>query len=220
MNAPDASPPRPPDVRARVPNASEADDAAATEADADALEGAIIQLMRFLKRGAPETPLAELPMAQVRGLMIVRRHEGLKMQELASKMDTTLPATSQIVDRLVKRGLVQRRDDPADRRVVRLHLQDAAREITGVLHAARRARLTQAITLLKHEGNFAKTVEGVHLLADAARRTTDETDNTASDATDSTQTYGAANLLTLTGEDSWKMPNAVLEENSSEDTKR
>ncbi len=66
--------------------------------------------------------LRDIPVAQRRCLSLLATCEGATMQELASRLGAKAPAMSQIIDRLVRRGMVERRADSQDRRVCRLHL--------------------------------------------------------------------------------------------------
>src|SRR5262245_26922130 len=106
---------------------------AKSEVKAEPLGGLQHALHRVLKslifRGEPVPPLNEMPIAQLRCLHVIAYEEGQKMQEVAQKLELKLPAVSQIVERLVKRGMVERRPDPNDRRVVRLALTELARGI-------------------------------------------------------------------------------------------
>jgi len=52
----------------------------------------------------------------------LERQPGLSQKELAEIMDVEPITVARLVDRLAGRGMVERRDDPADRRVWRLHL--------------------------------------------------------------------------------------------------
>jgi len=46
----------------------------------------------------------------------------MRMSDLAKKMSSSLPAMTGIVSRLVEKGMVERGDDPSDRRVVTVRL--------------------------------------------------------------------------------------------------
>lgn len=64
--------------------------------------------------------------------MILRRLDrtpGLSQNELAALVEVEPITVGRLVDRLEARGLVERRDDPRDRRVHRLHVTVAARPI-------------------------------------------------------------------------------------------
>ena len=52
----------------------------------------------------------------------VERQPGLSQKELADFMEVEPITVARLVDRLAARGMVERRDDPADRRIWRLHL--------------------------------------------------------------------------------------------------
>src|SRR5579871_6413695 len=96
------------------------------------LQHALGRVLRSLVfRGDPNSPLVELPMSQLKCLYVIAEQEGQKMIDLAHRMEVKLPALSQIVDRLAKRGLVERHADPQDRRVVRMALTDLARALVA-----------------------------------------------------------------------------------------
>ncbi len=136
-----------------------------------ALQEALGQVTRRLVFGHYDgrSPLAELPIAQLRCLHVIRCHEGQKMQDLADVLVVKMPTLSQIVERLVRRGMVERHPDPADRRVVRLRLTDAARTALDEADAARQARLA-AVSAALSPGEHARVVAGLSLLAQAAAR--------------------------------------------------
>ena len=54
--------------------------------------------------------------------------------ELAKQLGVGESAATAVVDRLVRQGLVLRRDDPSDRRVVRLALSDEGHSVVTELH--------------------------------------------------------------------------------------
>ncbi|MFZ2057950.1 MAG: MarR family transcriptional regulator [Acidimicrobiales bacterium] len=62
------------------------------------------------------------------------RGQSVTMRELARELDVGESAATAVVDRLVRQGLVVRRDDPTDRRVVRLALSDTGEALVTKLH--------------------------------------------------------------------------------------
>ncbi|HEX4216469.1 MAG TPA: MarR family transcriptional regulator [Candidatus Dormibacteraeota bacterium] len=58
----------------------------------------------------------DLTLPQLRCLFVIARHEPLPMGGVARALGVQLSTTSSLVDRLVEAGLVQRREDPRDRR--------------------------------------------------------------------------------------------------------
>lgn len=65
-------------------------------------------------------PWLELNMStpQLKALLLISEEEGIRMRALARKLGGSFSNATVLVDRLVDRGLVERRADPQDRRVV------------------------------------------------------------------------------------------------------
>lgn len=61
-------------------------------------------------------------------LRAVKMSDGLSQQALGEKLGMFPSRLVQLIDELQQRGLVERRDNPADRRSYALHLTDAGRE--------------------------------------------------------------------------------------------
>ncbi len=55
-------------------------------------------------------------------LAMLERRPGLSQNEMASSLEVEPISVGRLIDRLEARGLVERRPDPTDRRVRRLHL--------------------------------------------------------------------------------------------------
>ena len=69
----------------------------------------------------------------------VSRRPGLTQRELAEILEVEPITVGRLVDRLASRGLVERRSDPADRRVWRLHLTPAADPVLAGIGETRAA---------------------------------------------------------------------------------
>src|SRR5207249_4061514 len=61
----------------------------------------------------------------------------LSVKQVAGELGISLPAASRAIDPLVKRRLVARQEDPADRRVKRVHLTSRGEAAVGRLLATR-----------------------------------------------------------------------------------
>ena len=134
------------------------------------LQSGLFRVLRSLVfRQNVGSALGELPFSQMRCLHAIAREEMQKMHALADKLEIKLPALSQIVDRLVKRGLVVRHADAGDRRAVRLGLTEAARAVLADARAERHARLAATVAHLDAEA-LPGIIEGLRLLAAAAER--------------------------------------------------
>lgn len=58
------------------------------------------------------------------------RFEGISQQELARKLLVGRSNMSMLLPQMEKRGLIERRGDKQDKRILRLHLTDAGRRVT------------------------------------------------------------------------------------------
>ena len=87
------------------------------------------QAMRLF--GPSSVPL-DLTVQQLRALNLVAAEPGRTSHDLARGLAVSAPTASGLVDRLVEKGVLERRRDPDDRRLRRLYLtelgQQAARE--------------------------------------------------------------------------------------------
>lgn len=71
-------------------------------------------------------------------LVWLERKPGVTQNELAALVEVEPITIARLIDRLEARGVVERRHDPRDRRVRRLHLTPEAEPLLEVVHAYRR----------------------------------------------------------------------------------
>jgi DNA-binding MarR family transcriptional regulator len=80
------------------------------------------------------------------GILIwLTRQPGISQKELAEFLEVEPITVARLIDRLEARGMVERRPDPRDRRIWRLHLLPPAHEILDEI-SAHRADLTRVLT--------------------------------------------------------------------------
>ena len=72
--------------------------------------------------------------AQLRALRMLRRHGVMRLSELSDRLRIAPRSATEVVDALEKRGLVERRPDPGDRRAT---LVEVTGDGSGVLDAIR-----------------------------------------------------------------------------------
>lgn len=71
---------------------------------------------------------SELTFTQFRALFVVAVHDApIPVHEIAHRVDLSIATAGRTVDRLVQAGLVDRREDPGDRRVKLVTMTDAGR---------------------------------------------------------------------------------------------
>ncbi|WP_368561613.1 MarR family winged helix-turn-helix transcriptional regulator [Pseudoxanthomonas sp. UTMC 1351] len=74
-----------------------------------------------------------LTRVQWRALKRIHQAEGITQAALADLMDMEPIAVGRVIDRLQKAGFVERRSDPDDRRVWRLHLSSQSTQIMDAI---------------------------------------------------------------------------------------
>jgi DNA-binding MarR family transcriptional regulator len=93
----------------------------------------------------------------------------LSMKRLAEAMDVSDASATGIVDRMEKRGLVERRHGTGDRRVVLVHSTDAGAKVFDDMATHRRGMLSKVLAGLSEEEMSALLV-GMRAIHAARRR--------------------------------------------------
>ncbi len=92
---------------------------------------------------------SDLSFTQIKALCALDAEgDGSSVGALAESLGTSLPAMSRAVDGLFERGLVQREEDPADRRMKRVSLTGDGRRIPDALIEGRLSALQGLIDSL------------------------------------------------------------------------
>ncbi len=101
-----------------------------------------------------------LPEAQIKLVVHLAVHGLQTMSEVAEGLNVTTPAVTGLVDKLEKRGLVERVRDSQDRRVVRVRLAPHAQQIAEAHIAERRSRMREVLATLtpEEQRTFVKTL--------------------------------------------------------------
>jgi DNA-binding MarR family transcriptional regulator len=92
----------------------------------------------------------EVTLTQYRSLVVLASRGPQSVAALAEAVAVTPPTASRLCDRLVRKGLIRRREDRRDRRAVRLALTAAGRQLVDAVTVRRRdeiARLLEAIPI-------------------------------------------------------------------------
>lgn len=98
-----------------------------------------------LSQGLAVTP------AQVKVLLQLSRKEQMSVGEIADALYVSMPAASEIVDRLVETGHVYRAADPADRRRVMVRATTESQQAIDRLVELRRSQVRKALLRLSPE---------------------------------------------------------------------
>jgi MarR family transcriptional regulator, organic hydroperoxide resistance regulator len=80
--------------------------------------------------------------------MVMMHNSSMNMSDLAACLGISLPTLTGIIERMVKRELVERSSDEKDRRIVKVKLTTKGTKIIKKSHDAKREHLRPMITLL------------------------------------------------------------------------
>ena len=119
-----------------------------------------------------------LSMPQFGILMQLHYRHNCGVSDLSERFDITNAAASQLVDKLVQSGLIQRAEDPSDRRAKLLNLTDKGTdliqqglegryrwvdELAGKLSAEERAKVNEALKIMSQAAEELETESIQHV---------------------------------------------------------
>ncbi|RKS75562.1 DNA-binding MarR family transcriptional regulator [Motilibacter peucedani] len=92
---------------------------------------------------------ATLP--QLRALVLLRGRGALRLSELAAELDVDTSTATRLVDRLVRKGFIDRQVEQSDRRALRLSLTPAGRGLLRRMTEYRKRELREILSQLDPE---------------------------------------------------------------------
>jgi DNA-binding MarR family transcriptional regulator len=111
------------------------------------LAAELLELWHHLMRGSSEQMYAliaelDLSITQMKSLhVLVDRGSEVSVKELSDRLGLSLPGASRMIDTLLRRGWLERREDPDDRRMKRVRITDEGRKVLDRIESARLAGL-------------------------------------------------------------------------------
>lgn len=140
------------------------------------LSQAFIPMMHIFHNLAGEVvKLTDFSLAQYRVVMLVYRHGSMSINELKNSLNIAQSTASEMIDRLVQQNVLQKKVDPADRRITLFTLTPTARrkiehhfssisniyhKILSPLNSAEQKKLLESfetiLALLQKEESFQK----------------------------------------------------------------
>ena len=145
--------------------------AANAQVSSEQLAAELLELWHHLTRGASQQLYGliadlDISITQMKTLHALSDcTQEISVKQLSDRLGLSLPGASRIVDALLRRGWVERREDPDDRRMKRVGITPAGREIVDRIETARlvglekyaasltpeqRTRLSSALSDLPH----------------------------------------------------------------------
>jgi DNA-binding MarR family transcriptional regulator len=111
----------------------------------------------------------DLSLVHLNVLSLLQAEGALSMRRLAESMDVSDASATGIVDRMERRGLVERRRDQDDRRVVLVRQTDAGGRVFDDMAAHRRDTLSAVLDELSDD-EMAALLKGMQAMQTARRR--------------------------------------------------
>jgi DNA-binding MarR family transcriptional regulator len=112
-----------------------------------------LELEASVKAGMPEHAFpseAHVSPGHIQVLIALARGPQ-SVGRIAEALGVSRPAASQLVDRLVEHGMIERRHDPGDRRVVLVDYAPGMHEVARRIMDVRRRQLNEALDALTEE---------------------------------------------------------------------
>ena len=98
----------------------------------------------------------------------IEEEPGTTLSELARRVGAAKSHTSTLVEHLVREGFVEKRSDPSDHRVVRLHATERARRLCAAM--GDRAHRVWTMVLEEYDGDAEEVARFLHSLHAAVQR--------------------------------------------------
>jgi DNA-binding MarR family transcriptional regulator len=109
----------------------------------------------------------EVTLTQYRTLVVLASRGPQSLAALAEAVDVTSPTATRMCDRLVRKGLIVRRHDRGDRRLIRLSLAKKGHALVAAVTERRRVEIAHLLDAVPVEQQAA-LVDALQRLAAAA----------------------------------------------------
>jgi DNA-binding MarR family transcriptional regulator len=118
---------------------------------------------------------SDISLTQLAALLLLQELDEPTIKQMSEALGRSLSATGRLLDQLVRRGLVSRREDDRDRRVKRVALAEQGRAFIATME---RNRAGAQLAVMQHltPREQAEVMRAMMLLAEAGRRSGDDGD--------------------------------------------
>ncbi len=117
----------------------------------DSIVDAVLRASRVLVAVAARSlgdVAEEVTLTQYRTLVVLASRGPQSLASLAEAIDVTPPTATRMCDRLIRKGLILRRHERGDRRLIRLSLAEKGRILVDAVTERRRAEITDLLTAI------------------------------------------------------------------------
>jgi DNA-binding MarR family transcriptional regulator len=144
--------------------------AGSPDIDSETIVDAVLSASRVLVAVAARSlgdVAEEVTLTQYRTLVVLASRGPQSLAELADAVDVTPPTATRMCDRLIKKGLIVRRHERGDRRLIRLTLAKDGRELVNAVTQRRRTEISHLMEAIP-PGQQAALVDSLQRLTAAA----------------------------------------------------
>jgi len=114
-------------------------------------------------------------------LMLLRFNGPLTMSRLAELLDVSVASATGIVDRMEKKGVIERRRSDEDRRVVEVSVTDKGQQVFTTMQAERQANMMRMISKIS-DADLRALLKGLRAVREARDKWLEETSTPATKA--------------------------------------
>ncbi len=139
------------------------------ESEIDRLVALYRRASRSLRANDPANWAEGLTMPKIRVLFLIGRSGPVSVGQLATGLGISQPSATEMIEKPVSKGLVERTADPSDRRIVRVGLTERGKEMIDRPWETRRAVLASALRDASPDERTA-IERGLALLCDALEK--------------------------------------------------
>lgn len=108
----------------------------------------LLRVLHEMPRQMPPKPAADLTLAQIRLLFLLKREGPLSMGRIAEMFDLSSTAATGFVGRVERHGLIERRHREDDRRVVECGLTESGARFVDAMSGLRLDAIKSALEIL------------------------------------------------------------------------
>jgi len=140
------------------------------DAEGDEIVDAVLTASRALVAVAARSLgdiAEEVTLTQYRTLVVLASRGPQSLAELAEAVAVTSPTATRMCDRLIKKGLILRRQDRGDRRLIRLTLAKRGRDLVDEVTRRRREEIVKLVQAVPPDQRAAM-VDSLQRLSGAA----------------------------------------------------
>ncbi|HIA54570.1 MAG TPA: MarR family transcriptional regulator [Candidatus Melainabacteria bacterium] len=123
-------------------------------------------VMHYIRKGIRRELGDKASVPQIRALSFIRRNPSTTLTTVSEYLAVSNATTSSIVDRLVKKGLVTRSEDPNERRCLQLTLTQKGQEEYKVVEELAISELTKVLMRLPDD-QVKQIQAGLRILKEA-----------------------------------------------------